>query len=127
MIMSKAPNRIDVTIGQNIKRLRLARNMSQEKLGDHLKLTFQQVQKYEKGLNRCSGSRLVELCVAFGVPIQDLFYGIDISGGGRVVDDPLRSVAAIPGASATFEALLKINNEHKQQHVLSTFRAICNL
>jgi Helix-turn-helix len=52
----------DVIIGQNLRRLRLARGMSQEILGRGLDVAFQQVQKYEKAINRLSGSRIVQCC-----------------------------------------------------------------
>ncbi|CCB67978.1 Uncharacterized HTH-type transcriptional regulator R00410 [Hyphomicrobium sp. MC1] len=53
--------------------------MSQEKLGEHLGLTFQQVQKYEKGVNRIGASRLFDLAKVLGVPVQ-FFYDEAPSG-----------------------------------------------
>src|SRR5262245_36510973 len=60
----KIPNRIDVEIGARIRMRRVELGMSQEALGDAVGLTFQQVQKYEKGKNRCSGSRLHQVAKA---------------------------------------------------------------
>jgi transcriptional regulator with XRE-family HTH domain len=54
--------------------------MSQEKLGEHLGLTFQQVQKYEKGVNRIGASRLFDLAHVLGVPVQ--FFYDDAPAGG---------------------------------------------
>jgi transcriptional regulator with XRE-family HTH domain len=70
---SDRPNPIDVHVGS---RVRLRRNMlglSQEKLGESIGLTFQQVQKYERGANRIGASRLLELSSVLGVPVS-FFY-----------------------------------------------------
>jgi len=70
---SDRPNPIDVHVGS---RVRLRRNMlglSQEKLGEAIGLTFQQVQKYERGANRIGASRLLELSQVLGVPVS-FFY-----------------------------------------------------
>ena len=54
--------------------------MSQEKLGEHLGLTFQQIQKYEKGINRIGASRLFELARVLGVPVQFFYEELPASG-----------------------------------------------
>ena len=61
----KAPNPIDKHVGSRVRMRRMMLAMSQEKLGDALGLTFQQVQKYEKGTNRISASRLLKTLSAF--------------------------------------------------------------
>ena len=71
--MKKAPNDVDRHVGTRIRMRRVLIGMSQEKLGGALGLTFQQVQKYEKGTNRVSASRLQQISSALGVPI-DFFY-----------------------------------------------------
>ena len=72
--MSKRdPNFIDKHVGNRVRMRRLLIGMSQEKLGELLGITFQQVQKYEKGSNRISASRLYYLAQILGVPIQ-FFY-----------------------------------------------------
>ncbi len=55
----KGKSQIDRAIGQRLRAYRLAAGMSQTAVGDHLGVTFQQIQKYEKGVNRLSGARLV--------------------------------------------------------------------
>jgi transcriptional regulator with XRE-family HTH domain len=55
----KGKSQIDRAIGQRLRAYRLAAGMSQAAVGDHLGVTFQQIQKYEKGVNRLSGARLV--------------------------------------------------------------------
>ncbi len=68
---------IDIQIGQRLKELRIRRNISQTKLGDMLGLTFQQIQKYEKGMNRIAGSTLWDLSQRLDVPITWFFEGIE--------------------------------------------------
>ena len=67
------PNPIDIHIGARIRLQRTVLGMSQEQLGDALGLTFQQVQKYEQGTNRVGGSRIYDLSVILGVPVQFFF------------------------------------------------------
>jgi transcriptional regulator with XRE-family HTH domain len=76
----KVPNVIDVHIGQKIRARRLHLGMSQEKLADALGLTFQQVQKYEKGVNRLGGSRLQQISDALGVSPSHFFNGAPTVG-----------------------------------------------
>jgi transcriptional regulator with XRE-family HTH domain len=78
----KSANPDDVAIGNNIRALRQRRGLSQEKLAAALGVTFQQVQKYEKGANRVSGSKLVAVSKALAVPLEALFAGT----GSEVTD-----------------------------------------
>lgn len=73
------PNYIDVHVGSRIRMRRQLISMSQEKLGELLGITFQQVQKYEKGSNRISASRLFYTAKILGVPVQSFFE--DLPGG----------------------------------------------
>ncbi len=68
---------VDAFIGARVRLRRLLMNMSQEELSGKLAVTFQQVQKYEKGINRISASRLLELSDALEVPVQFFFEGLD--------------------------------------------------
>ena len=70
---SRRPNPIDVHVGSRVRFRRMLLGMSQEKLGERLGLTFQQIQKYEKGINRIGASRLFDLAQVLGVPVQ-FFY-----------------------------------------------------
>lgn len=74
--MKKAPNEVDRHVGGRVRMRRMLIGMSQEKLGDALGLTFQQVQKYEKGTNRISASRLQQIANVLGVSINYLYDGI---------------------------------------------------
>ena len=72
----KSNSELDSYIGARLRMRRLMLGMSQEALGEKLSLTFQQIQKYEKGTNRVSASRLYELAQALDVPVQCFFDGI---------------------------------------------------
>jgi transcriptional regulator with XRE-family HTH domain len=71
----KAPNPIDKHVGSRVRMRRMMMSMSQEKLGDALNLTFQQVQKYEKGTNRIGASRLQQISNILQVPVAFFFEG----------------------------------------------------
>ena len=70
------PHPVDVAVGNRVRELRTRAGMSQTDLGVKLGVSFQQVQKYEKGVNRMGASRLIQICDALEVPITDLFDGI---------------------------------------------------
>ena len=70
---SRRANPIDIHVGSRVRFRRMLLGMSQEKLGEKLGLTFQQVQKYEKGINRIGASRLFDLAQVLGVSVQ-FFY-----------------------------------------------------
>lgn len=71
----KSTNSNDVGVGQRIRARRMAKGMSQSELGSMLGVTFQQVQKYERGINRVGAGRLVSVAEALDVPIS-FFFGI---------------------------------------------------
>jgi transcriptional regulator with XRE-family HTH domain len=70
---ARRANLVDTHVGARVRLRRMLLGMSQEKLGESLGLTFQQVQKYEKGVNRIGASRLFDLAQVLGVPVQ-FFY-----------------------------------------------------
>src|SRR5579871_1560519 len=75
MMAKKAPNPIDKHVGSRVRMRRMMLGMSQEKLGNSLNLTFQQVQKYEKGTNRIGASRLQQISHILQVPVSFFFEG----------------------------------------------------
>ena len=70
------PNPIDVHVGNRVRMYRTLRGLSQEKLGEALGLTFQQVQKYEKGMNRIGASRLWDISQVLDTPVAFFYEGI---------------------------------------------------
>ena len=88
MVAKKAPNPIDKHVGSRVRMRRMMLNMSQEKLGDALGLTFQQVQKYEKGTNRIGASRLQQISHILQVPVAFFFEGAPhLAGAVRTEGD----------------------------------------
>jgi transcriptional regulator with XRE-family HTH domain len=71
----KTPNPIDRHVGSRVRMRRMMVSMSQEKLGERLGITFQQVQKYEKGTNRIGASRLQQISSILAVPVSFFFEG----------------------------------------------------
>lgn len=69
----KTPNSIDVAVGMKIRQRRMLMGLSQERLGESLGITFQQVQKYEKGTNRVSASKLQAVADTLKVPVSYFF------------------------------------------------------
>jgi len=85
MAAKKSPNPIDKHVGSRVRMRRMMLAMSQEKLGDALGLTFQQVQKYEKGTNRIGASRLKQISQILQVPVEFFFEGApSVDGAGNV-------------------------------------------
>ena len=82
------PSPIDVHVGSRIRLRRTLLGMSQERLGEALGLTFQQVQKYERGVNRVGASRLFDLSRVLDVPISFFFDDMPDSLAGAVASQP---------------------------------------
>ena len=79
----KSPNPTDKHVGARVRMRRMMLGMSQEKLGNALGLTFQQVQKYEKGSNRIGASRLQHIAQILQVPVSFFFEGGPAAEGSR--------------------------------------------
>ncbi|CAN7557696.1 helix-turn-helix domain-containing protein [Rhizobium sp. LjRoot258] len=75
------PDPVDIIVGKNVRTLRAKQRISQLELGEALGLTFQQIQKYEKGTNRVSASKLHQIAVFLGVDISELFEGANPTDG----------------------------------------------
>jgi transcriptional regulator with XRE-family HTH domain len=101
----KAPNPIDKHVGSRVRMRRMMLNMSQEKLGDALSLTFQQVQKYEKGTNRIGASRLQQIAHILQVPVSFFFEGAPHMPGHSGVLGEAPSPAYVSDFLATSDGL----------------------
>jgi transcriptional regulator with XRE-family HTH domain len=108
------PDPVDLYVGSRIKMRRTAMGMSQERLGDALGLTFQQIQKYERGINRVSASRLSQIARALGVTVGWMF-----NEGG---DDPV-SPGQIVGFAEAQEGFGEAGVEHDPREALELVRA----
>lgn len=80
--MSKSPNPVDIHVGSRVRLRRMMIGMSQERLGERIGLTFQQVQKYEKGANRIGASRLYAISKILEVPVEFFFQDMPTSVAG---------------------------------------------
>ena len=89
------PHPVDIHVGNRIRQRRTLLSRSQEKLGHALGLTFQQIQKYERGTNRVSASRLYEMSRVLTVPMTYFFEGLPSSSRGDALQgDPLQGEVA---------------------------------
>lgn len=84
-MIKKTPNPVDKHVGSRVRMRRVLIGMSQEKLGEALGITFQQIQKYEKGTNRIGASRMQQIATVMAVPVAYFFEdapGSELPGGG---------------------------------------------
>ena len=93
---------VDVYVGSRIRRRRRLVGITQQQLGDKVGIKFQQIQKYETGLNRVSASRLWDIAQALDVPVAHFFEGVDAATRGDAVQ------AAKPDAFASDEEALAL-------------------
>ena len=104
----KAPNPVDRHVGSRVRMRRIMLGMSQEKLGEGLGLTFQQIQKYEKGTNRIGASRIQQISEILQVPVSFLFEGSPGSSAGAAGFGGAPSPAYVADFLATAEGLALI-------------------
>lgn len=112
----------DVAIGERIRTQRLAVGMSQEELSSCLGLSFQQVQKYEKGANRISAVRLSEIADALGTNAVTILDGAD--GDSRVMSTPISKFIATKIGVDLIEAMVEIKDPALCQAVVSLAQAL---
>jgi transcriptional regulator with XRE-family HTH domain len=90
---NKSPDATDAQVGQAIRAHRLIAGLSQTELADRLDITFQQVQKYEKGVNRVGAGRLQRIARVLGVPIATFFGQSDTPSGKPANPFPHRLIS----------------------------------
>jgi transcriptional regulator with XRE-family HTH domain len=121
-----APHALDVAIGQRIRERRRALGVSQEALGKALGITFQQVQKYERGANRISFSRLMAIAEALRCRLRDLVDELDDSPEPTALGR-LTVLLAHEGALEMLEAYAAIPGRALRRALLSHARALSGL
>ena len=125
----KAPNPTDQHVGRRVRMRRMMLSMSQEKLGAALGLTFQQVQKYEKGTNRIGASRLQQISHILQVPIAFFFEGAPNASALRSHGSAL-SIAQIddfvsdPNGLRLIEAFMRIDNAALRRRIVMLVQEI---
>jgi transcriptional regulator with XRE-family HTH domain len=109
--MSKSPERVDIEVGKRIRTYRVLKSQSQTTLGAAAGITFQQIQKYEKGANRVPPSRLQKISDFLDVPIADFYPSMDKGNGKK----------GSGNATAPFVGLLQSKNA---MQLLSHYTAV---
>ena len=123
-------NQIDAHVGSRVRLRRQLLKMSQEKLGDELGVTFQQVQKYERGANRIGASRLFSLSKVLDVPVNFFFEGLSgvtaegvaETGQSPIIYDFIQS----PDGVALAEAFSRITTPKVRRRVLELVRSLAD-
>lgn len=127
----KKPNPVDIHVGSRVRLRRNMIGMSQEKLGEQLGITFQQVQKYEKGTNRIGASRLQAIASTLDVPVSFFFEdapettkrggrGFEENNSTRYVVDFLNSSEGIQ----LNRAFVKISDPQVRRKVVDLVKAL---
>jgi transcriptional regulator with XRE-family HTH domain len=123
--VTKKANPIDGQVGNRVRIRRMLIGMSQEKLGDLLGLTFQQVQKYEKGINRIGAGRLFEIARILDVPIDFFYEGVSSDGHGFAEESApvLEFVSSNEGLQLSL-AFMKIKDPKVRKRVLDLVKSL---
>ncbi len=131
-INPREPNPVDRHVGSRVRLRRQIMNMSQEKLGEELGVTFQQVQKYERGTNRIGAGRLWTLARVLEVPVSFFYEGVNAPGavGGfaegdqtPIIDDFLQSSDGV----ALAQAFSRITDPKVRRRVLELVRSLADI
>jgi transcriptional regulator with XRE-family HTH domain len=118
---------LDRLVGIRIRQRREDLRMSQDKLATGLGISCQQLQKYERGINRVSASRLIELCRHLAIGPEFFFDGIELAGRGHITDpdqsgklpeSALRMVANNPDVLPLIEAFVSIKSNEMRRKVI---------
>ena len=128
----KTPNPIDVHVGSRIRLRRTMLGLSQEKLGERLGITFQQVQKYEKGTNRVGASRLQNIAGILDVPVAFFFEdapGETASTEGGLAESTTSYVVNFLSSSEGLQlnrSFVKITNPKVRRRVIDLVKALAD-
>jgi transcriptional regulator with XRE-family HTH domain len=128
MANAKKPNPIDVHVGGRVRLRRMMLGMSQERLGEQLGITFQQIQKYEKGTNRIGASRLQNIATVLSVPVGFFFDGAPGQGSNGAADSKSGSyVVDFLSSSEGLQlnrAFVRISDSKVRRRVVDLVRAL---
>jgi transcriptional regulator with XRE-family HTH domain len=128
MSNTNKPNPVDVHVGRRVRFRRVMLGLSQQSLGDQLGVTFQQLQKYEKGANRISASRLYDIASILSVPVAFFFDDMPGQKPGRV-PHPEGSIAVVNFVSSSEgmrlnRAFAQIADAKVRRRILDLIRAL---
>ena len=120
----KQTNPIDIQVGNRVRIRRMLIGMSQERLGDLLGLTFQQVQKYENGVNRIGAGRLYEVSRILNVPVDFFYEGVASSGPeGESAPPVMEFVSSGEGLQLAL-AFMKIKDARVRKRMLDLVKSL---
>jgi transcriptional regulator with XRE-family HTH domain len=124
-VPKKQANPIDIQVGNRVRIRRMLIGMSQERLGDLLGLTFQQVQKYEKGVNRIGAGRLFEVSRILNVPVDFFYEGVGQPGVSEPEGAPsvMEFVSSGEGLQLSL-AFMKIKDTKVRKRVLDLVKSL---
>jgi transcriptional regulator with XRE-family HTH domain len=123
----KQANPIDVQVGNRVRIRRMLIGMSQERLGDLLGLTFQQVQKYEKGVNRIGAGRLYEVARILNVPVDFFYEGLAANPAPANETDSMPPVMEFVTSGEGLQlslAFMKIKDAKVRKRVLDLVKSL---
>ena len=129
---SRTPNVVDLHVGVRVRMRRKMLGVSQEALADALKLTFQQVQKYERGANRVSASKLYEIAKTLQVPVSFFFEGLadpasdELDEVGAAAERVVTEFLNTPEGLELAEMFPKIGRGRVRRQVLDLVRAMAD-
>jgi transcriptional regulator with XRE-family HTH domain len=126
-VPKKQANPIDIQVGNRVRIRRMLIGMSQERLGDLLGLTFQQVQKYEKGVNRIGAGRLFEVSRILNVPIDFFYEGLSTTQPGLNEPENAPPVMAFVSSGEGLQlslAFMKIKDAKVRKRVLDLVKSL---
>lgn len=125
----RSTSAVDVRIGQRMRARRLDIGMSQERLAELLGVTFQQVQKYEKGVNRVAASRLFDVASALEVPVASFFEGLrsKVERGAAGAGDGREAIDVALGTKDGHDLIVlfaSVKNARVRKRLLELARAV---
>lgn len=123
---ARSPDPTDILVGRNIRAQRLARRMSQTALAKQIGITFQQVQKYEMGVNRVGSGRLARIAEVFGLPITALFDGTKASRRHATQASALQLVAE-RGPIRLVQAFARIKDRSTRRSIISLVESVAEI
>ena len=125
----KSPDRVDVQVGSRIRLLRQGAQMSQTDLAEQLGVTFQQVQKYEKGMNRIGAGRLTKIAAVLGMPVSELLADDGAAQSNRRAVAEARSPLKLitpPGALKLLRAYARIDDRDQRRNIVALVERIAS-
>jgi transcriptional regulator with XRE-family HTH domain len=123
----RAANAIDKKLGQRVRSRRIEIGMSQEKLAEILGVTFQQVQKYEKGVNRIAASRMLDICAALDVSVSRLYEGMQsprAPGAAEPRQDNVEDALSTPEGAQLLSIFASIESVRVRRRVVELVKVL---